>query len=73
MLHVRDNGCGIAPSSLPRIFDPFYTTKSVGQGTGLGLSIVKSIAEAHGGTARVESEGRNRGSRFTFSIPRTLV
>jgi nitrogen-specific signal transduction histidine kinase/CheY-like chemotaxis protein len=56
VLHVRDNGCGIAPSSLPWIFDPFYTTKPVGQGTGLGLSVVHGIVTRLGGTVKVKSE-----------------
>ena len=65
VLHVRDNGCGIAPSSLPRIFDPFYTTKSVGQGTGLGLSVVHGIVKNLGGAVTVRSE---LGVGTTFSV-----
>jgi signal transduction histidine kinase/ActR/RegA family two-component response regulator len=67
-LHVHDNGCGIAPSSLPRIFDPFYTTKSVGQGTGLGLSVVHGIVKSLGGAVTVRSE-LGVGSTFSVYLP----
>jgi PAS domain S-box-containing protein len=52
---VQDSGCGIAPDQLPRIFDPFYTTKPPGVGTGLGLSICHSIVTSFGGDIEVES------------------
>lgn len=54
-LRVTDDGKGIAPEDLERIFQPFYTTKRVGQGTGLGLSITQDIARAHDGSVHVES------------------
>jgi two-component system sensor histidine kinase PhcS len=55
VLTVRDNGPGIAPENLSRIYDPFFTTKDVGQGMGLGLSICYRIMEAHKGQIIVDS------------------
>lgn len=54
-IEVEDNGKGIAPESLPKIFDPFYTTKEVGKGTGLGLTIAYKIVKQHGGHIDVRS------------------
>ncbi len=65
---VRDNGGGISEANLPKIFDPFFSTKPVGQGTGLGLSIVYGIVERHGGTIRVESRV-GEGTTFHLSFP----
>lgn len=65
---VEDTGSGIAAKDLPRIFDAFYTTKSVGVGTGLGLSISHKIVSALGGTIEVESEVE-RGSVFRVVLP----
>jgi signal transduction histidine kinase len=67
-LEFSDDGSGIEPEVLGRIFDPFYTTKPVGKGTGLGLSISHGIVERHGGTLSVESEP-GRGTRFTLDLP----
>jgi PAS domain S-box-containing protein len=53
---IGDNGCGIEPAALSQLFDPFYTTKSVGEGTGLGLSISHGIVSGHGGRIDVESQ-----------------
>jgi two-component system NtrC family sensor kinase len=55
VVRVEDTGTGIAAEDLPRIFEPFWTTKKMGGGTGLGLPITRAIAEAHGGFIRVEN------------------
>ena len=65
---VRDDGVGIRPESLPRIFDPFYTTKRPGGGTGLGLSICMSIIREHGGNIEAETLPAG-GSAFTIYMP----
>ena len=65
---VRDNGPGIPPEMLPRIFDKLATDPGK-EGTGLGLAIVKQIVEAHGGTVSAEST-LGAGATFTFTIPR---
>lgn len=53
---IADNGCGISPSNLSKISDPFFTTKSPGEGTGLGLYIAYNIIEEHNGEIRVKSK-----------------
>ncbi len=65
---IKDSGCGIPTEHLNRIFDPFYTTKPVGEGTGLGLSISFGIVERHGGTIRVETRP-DEGTTFTVTLP----
>jgi two-component system, NtrC family, sensor kinase len=65
---VSDSGVGIEPEHLPRIFDPFYTTKQVGRGTGLGLSVTYGIVEKHGGRIEVESQ-KGKGATFTVILP----
>ena len=65
---VRDTGHGIPESRIDRIFDPFYTTKEVGEGIGLGLSIVHGIVEKHGGQIRAASE-EGKGTAFTVNLP----
>ena len=67
-VQVMDTGMGIAAGDLPRIFDPFYTTKQVGRGTGLGLSVTYGIVEKHGGHIEVESE-KGKGSTFSVVLP----
>lgn len=64
---IRDNGSGISEEIQSKIFDPFYTTKSIGKGTGMGLDVVKSIVEAHNGSIKLRSE---RGkTEFEVCIP----
>ena len=65
---VRDDGVGIAAEILPRLFEPFLTTKESGKGVGLGLAISRSILERHSGTIDVQSE-IGRGTTFTVSLP----
>ena len=65
---IEDDGPGIPPDVLPRIFDPFLTTKSPGKGTGLGLSVCHGIVSEHGGQIWVESEA-GKGARFYVQIP----
>lgn len=62
-VEVRDNGIGISPENLPRIFDSFFTTRPVGEGTGLGLAISKRMVVDHGGRIEVESKV-GEGSTF---------
>jgi signal transduction histidine kinase len=65
---VEDDGTGISPENLVRVFAPFFTTKGDRHGTGLGLSIVKSIVEAHDGAIVVQSDP-GRGARFVLELP----
>ena len=65
---ISDAGCGIPSEQLTRIFDPFYTTKPVGEGTGLGLSITFGIVERHGGKIAVESR-IGEGTSFSVTLP----
>jgi signal transduction histidine kinase len=66
---IADNGSGIDENKLNKIFDPFYTTKPIGQGTGLGLAISKAIIEQHSGQIRVESQ-LNQGTVFYITLPK---
>lgn len=63
---VRDTGAGIPPENIPRLFDPYFTTKQ--RGFGLGLPIVERIVKAHGGRVEVVSE-LGKGSTFTVWLP----
>jgi CheY-like chemotaxis protein len=65
---VQDDGVGIRPEAMPRIFDPFYTTKRPGGGTGLGLSICMSIIREHGGNLDAKALPTG-GSIFTLDLP----
>gem|GEM_PF-1252048 len=74
-ISVRDNGIGIRPEDRQRIFDPFgrgqNAVASRIPGVGLGLTLAKRLVELQGGEISVESEGENRGSTFTFTLPVT--
>ena len=65
-LAVADTGQGIPPEALPRVFDPYFTSKA--KGLGLGLAIARRIVEDHGGKIEVESQPA-RGSRFSVILP----
>ena len=69
MVEVADNGAGIAADLLPRIFDPFVSTKNPGKGYGLGLAICAALAESLGAALTVESKP-SEGSKFRLWIPR---
>lgn len=69
---IRDTGKGISPEFLPMVFERFRqdaTNASNNGGLGLGLAIVRNLVELHGGSVSAESEGENRGSTFTVSLP----
>jgi PAS domain S-box-containing protein len=65
---IRDTGTGIPPDVLPRIFDPFFSTKEVGKGTGLGLAITYGIVQEHDGTIQA-SNAPDGGAVFTIAFP----
>jgi PAS domain S-box-containing protein len=72
LLEVADDGCGIAPEHLPRVLEPFFTTKEVGRGTGLGLSVTHGIVTQAGGTIRLDSrpgEGTTVRIRLPLAAP----
>jgi hypothetical protein len=65
---VADTGSGIPEDQLPRIYDPFFSTKEIGKGTGLGLSITYGIVQEHGGSITCDS-AVGQGTRFTLTLP----
>jgi len=67
-LSISDTGKGIDQEDIPRIFDPYFTTKGAGQGTGMGLAVVHGIVRGHQGMITVESE-KGKGSTFTVFLP----
>ncbi len=67
-VRIADNGKGIPPERIPRIFEPFYTTKEPGKGTGLGLSVCHRIVKQHGGHILVDSQV-GTGTEFTIVLP----
>jgi len=68
-IFVKDNGMGIEPQHLAKIFGLFDKLDPLSEGTGIGLAIVKRIIETHGGKVWVESEGLGKGASFCFTIP----
>ena len=67
-MSVEDNGCGVEPAAISRIFEPYFTTKQKGEGTGLGLAVVHGIVTKSGGMIKVSSEP-GKGSIFTLYFP----
>jgi signal transduction histidine kinase len=67
-IEVGDDGPGVPGADRNKIFDPFYTTKPVGQGTGLGLSVAAAVADDHGGHLTVEDDALG-GARFVLLLP----
>ena len=65
-VEVSDTGCGISPDNIPKVFEPYFSTKETG--TGLGLAIVKKAIEDHGGTICVDSK-QGTGTTFTITLP----
>ena len=65
---ISDSGCGIPPALMDQIWDPFFTTKDVGQGIGLGLAVSYNIIKRHGGEVHVDSS-QGKGSKFTVRLP----
>jgi PAS domain S-box-containing protein len=68
VVEIRDTGPGLSPEVLPRVFEPFYTTKEVGKGTGLGLAIAYGIIQEHGGQISASNHA-DGGAVFTVQLP----
>jgi len=68
-IRVEDDGPGLEPDQAARLFEPFYTTKPVGEGTGLGLAVVHGAAREHGGRVEADSSPDLGGARFTLTLP----
>jgi PAS domain S-box-containing protein len=68
VVQIRDTGPGVSAAAMPRVFEPFYTTKEVGKGTGLGLAITYGIIQEHGGQISVANHP-NGGAVFTVQLP----
>uniref|UniRef100_UPI003515EFBB sensor histidine kinase n=1 Tax=Thalassolituus sp. TaxID=2030822 RepID=UPI003515EFBB len=67
-IEFHDTGCGMDDAQVNKVFDPFYTTRPVGEGIGLGLSIAHAIVEAHGGKMRLISR-QGRGTKVQVHLP----
>lgn len=70
-LSIEDNGCGIDEEIVKNIFDPYFTTKDIGEGTGMGLAVTAGIVKSHSGFISVESSP-GKGSIFKVFIPETV-
>lgn len=70
LIIYEDNGCGIPSEQKSRVFDPFYTTKDVGEGTGLGLFMVANIVQEHQGQIELDNAFKS-GARFVIQLPQT--
>jgi signal transduction histidine kinase len=68
-IYVKDNGLGIGPQYLTKVFGLFEKLNPTSEGTGIGLALIKRIIEVHGGRVWAESEGSGKGSTFYFTIP----
>jgi signal transduction histidine kinase len=66
VVEIADNGCGIAPENVDRIFDPFFSTKPSSKGTGLGLAVSHSIVAAHGGRITIVSQAQRTSVTIAF-------
>lgn len=71
-ISVSDNGSGISPENLNKIFEPFFSTKNLGQGSGLGLAISYGIIQMHGGQIHVSSQ-IGKGTQFKILLPRSAT
>jgi signal transduction histidine kinase/ActR/RegA family two-component response regulator len=72
VIKVKDNGIGISPKDIETLFEPFHRVRlhpRFGTGLGIGLALTRKLAQMHGGTITAESEGVDRGSTFTISLP----
>ena len=67
-MSVEDTGPGIPPEVLPRIFEPYFTTKGTDRGTGLGLAIVQRLVKENRGALRLKTK-RGAGTTFTVYLP----
>lgn len=67
-VEISDDGCGIAAEHLARVFEPFFTSRQVGEGTGLGLTVARDIVHAHGGEIALTSRA-DSGTRVVISLP----
>jgi len=77
IIRIRDEGMGIAPGDLEKVFEPFYTTKGIGKGTGLGLATTYGIVKMHRGQIDVKSSTKPEkgpvGTEFIIKLPRKVV
>ncbi len=69
VIRVRDDGIGIEPAMLDRVFETFVQEQAGGGGLGLGLTLVKQVAELHGGRVRARSDGKGKGSELEVELP----